>query len=65
MVNPESMLDLEPNQMATARLGQELEIGSTRSILGPDDVAVVQLKNPVNNPPYNNWSVNQPSVPHD
>ena len=58
MVNPESMLDLEPNQMATARLGQELEIG-------PDDVAVVQLKNPVNNPPYNNWSVNQPSVPHD
>lgn len=21
--------------------------------------------NPVNNPPYNNWSVNQPSHPHD
>jgi hypothetical protein len=22
-------------------------------------------KNPVANPPYNNWSVNQPSPPHD
>lgn len=21
--------------------------------------------NPVDNPPYNNWSVNQPSPPHD
>ena len=24
-----------------------------------------QVKNPVDNPPFNNWSVNQPSVPHD
>jgi len=23
------------------------------------------INNPVDNPPYNNWSVNQPSVPHD
>jgi len=38
--------------------------------VGPDDVSVkkrntlAQLSNPVNNPPFNNWSVNQPSVPH-
>jgi len=31
----------------------------------PVDKTNVQLGNPVNNPPYNNWSVNQPSVPHD
>merc|ERR1719199_370639 len=29
-----------------------------------DDEELVQLKNPVENPPFNNWSVNQPSVPH-
>jgi hypothetical protein len=38
--------------------------------VGPDDVSVkkrnnlAQTSNPVNNPPFNNWSVNQPSVPH-
>ena len=26
---------------------------------------LAQAKNPVVNPPFNNWSVNQPSVPHD
>lgn len=31
----------------------------------PVDNTHVQLGNPVNNPPFNNWSVNQPSVPHD
>lgn len=31
----------------------------------PDDSTMVQLNNPVDNPPYNNWSVNQPSPPHD
>jgi len=31
----------------------------------PVDNTHLQLGNPVNNPPYNNWSVNQPSVPHD
>ena len=35
LVNPESMLNLEPNQMATAGLGIPLEIG-------PDDISVIQ-----------------------
>jgi len=30
-----------------------------------DDYDLVQLENPVLNPPFNNWSVNQPSAPHD
>jgi len=25
---------------------------------------LAQTANPVENPPFNNWSVNQPSVPH-
>ena len=60
-VNPESMM-FQPtdNQMQSAPLGFPL-------VIGPDDVSVLQTKakNPVNNPPFNNWSVNQPSVPHD
>ena len=34
---------------------------------GVDGYDLVHLKtqNPVLNPPYNNWSVNQPSPPHD
>ena len=56
-VNPESMM-FKPsdNQMESAALGFPL-------VIGPDDVRLLQ--NPVNNPPYNNWSVNQPSVPHN
>ena len=31
----------------------------------PITVGLAQLANPVVNPPFNNWSVNQPSPPHD
>ena len=30
-----------------------------------DDSSLVALENPVLNPPFNNWTVNQPSPPHD
>ena len=30
----------------------------------PITIKLAQLSNPVENPPYNNWSVNQPSPPH-
>jgi hypothetical protein len=29
-----------------------------------NSTALAQTSNPVTNPPFNNWSVNQPSVPH-
>lgn len=32
---------------------------------GVNGYNLVQLKNPVENPPFNNWSVNQPSVAHN
>jgi len=56
LVNPESML--RPNTEAASDLTLPM-------IVGPDDVTAVQLNNPVNNPPFNNWSVNQPSPVHD
>ena len=59
LVHPESML--RANTEAATSLGlADMEIG-------PDEVSAVQLsaQNPVANPPYNNWSVNQPSAPHD
>ena len=44
-------------------------------VVGPDEVELkkkqaagvklAQIENPVANPPFNNWSVNQPSPPHD
>ena len=50
----------------------EADLG-LKMVVGPDDVSVkkrsatklAQVSNPVNNPPFNNWSVNQPTVPHD
>ena len=59
------------NNMGDANLGMKMRVG-------PDEVQVekknaqkkegtklAQITNPVWNPPFNNWSVNQPSVPHD
>jgi len=50
-------------------------IGEGKILVGPDNVtyaktnkrqsaAFAQVGNPVENPPMNNWSVNQPSPPH-
>jgi hypothetical protein len=61
-VNPTLMKD----SMADADLGMDMRVG-------PDEVHVpkksqktklAQTGNPVWNPPFNNWSVNQPSPPH-
>jgi len=62
-VNPTLMKDT----MGEADLGMNMRVG-------PDEVHVdkkakkvnlAQIGNPVVNPPFNNWSVNQPSVPHE
>ena len=38
----------------------------TRDTYNPyHEVTLLSLENPVKNPPFNNWSVNQPSAPHD
>ena len=63
-VNPTTM----NNDMGEEKLNINMRIG-------PDDVSVhkkdpkkaiklAQTSNPVENPPFNNWSVNQPSPPH-
>jgi hypothetical protein len=38
--------------------------GEAVNVLQDDEGMYVQLNNPVVNPPFNNWSVNQPSPPH-
>ena len=59
IVNPESLI-IANSEAATA-------LGLADMLIGPDEVTAVQLsaQNPVANPPFNNWSVNQPSAPHD
>ena len=53
--------------MAKANLGLiKVRVGPDEFNLGQKDATNVQLdaENPVWNPPFNNWSVNQPSPPH-
>ena len=67
LVKPESMMNLD-NQMAASDLGvRGLMVGpdELRFAQKPKDLSNLMIKNPVNNPPFNNWSVNQPSVPHE
>ena len=75
MKNTEADADLKlkmlvgPDEVSVAKNAKkpatfaELEESSDED----EDEELVQLDswNPVNNPPFNNWSVNQPSVPHD
>jgi hypothetical protein len=54
-VNPVLM---RPTGIEMAQFGNKMRINL-------DDLTYLQTKNPVNNPPYNNWSVNQPSPAHN
>ena len=38
---------------------------NTGNLVELNDETLIALGNPVKNPPFNNWSVNQPSAPHD
>jgi len=40
------------------------DLGQRDIIIDGVNYDFVQTGNPVENPPYNNWSVNQPSPPH-
>lgn len=65
-VNPESMMATDTQ--GRAHLGLQLEVGyNTETLtLAQKEKNFLQLgaTNPVVNPPFNNWSVNQPSPPH-
>ena len=71
-VNTEGETDLKlkllvgPDEVSVAKKNAAKKPAAFAEIeSSDDDEELVQLVNPVNNPPYNNWSVNQPSVPHD
>ena len=73
LVNPVVMKDT----MADVKLGMEILVGPDELELRKKKqqaqlmaqkskpVKLAQTGNPVVNPPFNNWSVNQPSPPHD
>ena len=59
---------LMSNTMAEENLGEKILVGPDEISFkknAPKKTSLVQLSNPVENPPMNNWSVNQPSPPHD
>lgn len=60
-VNPESIMRW--NSEAHSHLNLELEVGYNTEPLNLVQTGA-QNMNPVLNPPFNNWSVNQPSPPH-
>ena len=70
-VNTEGETDLKlkllvgPDDVSVAKKNAKKPAAFAEIESSDDDEELVQLVNPVNNPPYNNWSVNQPSVPHD
>jgi hypothetical protein len=64
-VNPTLM----SNSMGDADLGMNMRVGPDevhveKKDAKKKDVKLAQTANPVWNPPFNNWSVNQPSGPH-
>ena len=64
------------NEMGTVPLGLRMKVGNDYvSVIKKQgsqvlddksgaDAAYIQTENPVVNPPFNNWSINQPSVKH-
>jgi len=57
---------MRDNVVARAHLGLDLQVGIKTEYLNLLQTdAQISTGNPVWNPPFNNWSVNQPSPPHD
>jgi len=70
LVNPVVMKDT----MADVKLGMEILVGPDElellkkkqhaQMMAQKPVKLAQSGNPVVNPPFNNWSLNQPFAPH-
>jgi hypothetical protein len=57
---------LMKNEMGNAKFGNKILVGADEIEYKKKHAQkLAQTSNPVENPPYNNWSVNQPSPPHD
>jgi len=56
---------LMKNDMGEAKFGNRILVGSDEIEYQKKHPSFVQTTNPVDNPPFNNWSVNQASPPHD
>jgi hypothetical protein len=54
----------KPTGVESANLGGKMTVGPDEVKYGKKPTKLAQTGNPVWNPPFNNWSVNQPSGPH-
>jgi hypothetical protein len=65
---PLSLAQKSNSDVLSALLGENITRGALKNLItdkpSPITVALAQTSNPVYNPPFNNWSVNQPSPPH-
>ncbi len=53
------------NEVAKSELHRAMGLKPNQHFkVGPDQLNLIELDNPVVNPPFNNWSINQPSVTH-
>jgi hypothetical protein len=52
------------NTMASEKFGNHILVGSDEIEYNKKSMKLAQVANPTENPPYNNWSVNQPSPYH-
>jgi len=53
------------NEVAKSELHRAMGLKLNQHFkVGPDQLNLIELDNPVVNPPFNNWSINQPSVTH-
>ena len=53
------------NEVAKSELHRAMGLKDNQHFkVGPDELNLIKLQNPVVNPPFNNWSINQPSVSH-
>jgi hypothetical protein len=65
---PKDILGFTPTELIPTEIPLPVESEHPAELpaeLIPKDNSLVALENPVVNPPFNNWSVNQPSPPHD
>ena len=66
-----SLIQLEKSDAdnLSTLLGENVTRGALKNLVtdkpAPLTTKLAQIENPVNNPPFNNWSVNQPSPPHN
>jgi hypothetical protein len=65
LVGPDEVSVAKKNAAKAKKVATFAEIESSDEESEEEMLLQLNAQNPVANPPWNNWSVNQPSVPHN